>query len=151
MSPWLRPLAALAYLLPWADAVGFGAALFRVIPSLEWLALPTLPVVLIERGIPFGGFILFLVLFLAVVRNARVPQLVRFHVLQAILLDILLIVIGLAFQVLLRPLGDSVVVRTLANTVFLASLLAVLYGVIEALRGREGDLPGLSQAVRMQL
>ena len=147
MSPWLRPLAALAYLLPWADAVGFGTALFRVIPSLQWLALPTLPVVLIERGIPFGGFILFLVLFLA----ARVPQLVRFHVLQAILLDILLIVIGLAFQVLLRPLGDSVVVRTLANTVFLAALLAVLYGVIEALRGREGDLPGLSQAVRMQL
>ena len=93
----------------------------------------------------------FLVLFLAVVRNARVPQLVRFHVLQAILLDILLIVIGLAFQVLLRPLGDSVVVRTLANTVFLAALLAVLYGVIEAVRGREGDLPGISQAVRMQL
>jgi len=53
--------------------------------------------------------------------------------------------------VLLSPLGDSVVVRTLANTVFLATLLAVLYGVVESLRGREGDLPGLSQAVRMQL
>lgn len=105
MSPWLRPLAALAYLLPWADAVGFGNALFRVVPSLQWLALPTLPVVLIERGLPFGGFILFLVLYLAVARNARVPEPVRFHVLQAILLDILLIVIGLAFQVLLRPLG----------------------------------------------
>jgi uncharacterized membrane protein len=151
MSPWLRPLAALAYLLPWADAVGFGNALFRVVPSLQWLALPTLPVVLIERGLPFGGFILFLVLYLAVARNARVPEPVRFHVMQAILLDILLIVIGLAFQVLLRPLGDSVVVRTLANTVFLAALLAVLYSAIEALRGREGDLPGISQAVRMQL
>jgi uncharacterized membrane protein len=151
MSPWLRPLAALAYLLPWADAVGFGTALFRVMPSLQWLAVPTLPVVLIERGLPFGGFILFLVLYLAVARNARVPELVRFHVMQAILLEILLIVIGLAFQVLLRPLGDSVVVRTLANTVFLAALLAVLYGVVEALRGREGDLPGISQAVRMQL
>ena len=58
--------------------------------------LPALPVLMLQQMVPFGGFLLFLVLYLAVVRNQKVPYYLRFHVLQAILIDIVLVVVSLA-------------------------------------------------------
>ena len=148
---WQRLLAALAYLLPWSDALPFGQSLFGLFPVLQWLSLPAFPVLLLQQAVPFGGFVLFLVLFLAVVRNTKVPYLIRFNVLQAILVDILLILVSLAFSVLLAPLGLGFALRTLSNTVFLGALLLVGFGVVQSLRGQEAEVPSLSQAVRMQL
>ena len=148
---WQRLLGLLAYLLPWSDALSFGRELYNLFPWISYLALPATPVLLLERSIPFGGFLLFLVLFLVVVRNPNVPYYLRFNVLQAILLDILLVVLALAFNVLLSPLGNSLMIRTLNNTVFIGALVLVLYASIQCLRGKEADLPTLSEAVRMQL
>lgn len=148
---WQRLLAAAAYLLPWSDAVPFGRSLFGLWPQLQWLSVPALPVALLQQAVPFGGFVLFLVLFLAVVRNSRVPQLIRFSVLQAILVDIVLVLLSLVFSVLLAPLGAGFALRTLSNTVFLGALVLVIFAVVESLRGREADIPTVSEAVRMQL
>ena len=148
---WQRLLGLLAYLLPWSDALSFGRELYNLFPWISYLALPATPVLLLERSIPFGGFLLFLVLFLVVVRNPNVPYYLRFNVLQAILLDILLVVLALAFNVLLSPLGNSLMIRTLNNTVFIGALVLVLYASIQCVRGKEADLPTLSDAVRMQL
>lgn len=148
---WQRLLAAAAYLLPWSEAVPFGRSLFSLVPVLEWLSLPALPLLLLQQLVPFGGFVLFLALYLGVVRNERVPYLLRFNVLQAILLDIVLVLLSLAFSVLLNPLGAGFALRTLSNTVFLGALLLVLFAIVESLRGREADIPSLSSAVRMQL
>ena len=148
---WQRLLGLLAYLLPWSDALSFGRELYTLFPWIAYLALPATPVLLLERSIPFGGFLLFLVLLLVVVRNPNVPYYLRFNVLQAILLDILLVVLALAFNVLLSPLGNSLMIRTLNNTVFIGALVLVLYASIQCVRGKEADLPTLSEAVRMQL
>jgi len=147
---WQRPLAVLAYVLPWSAALPFGQSLDNLFPALQWLVLPALPVLMLERGVPFGGFLLFLVLFLAVVRNPQVPYFLRFNVLQAILLDIVLVVLSLAFQLLrIGTLGFAG--RTLANTVFLGVLVLLLFALVQCLRGKEADIPTLSEAVRMQL
>ena len=148
---WQRLLAALAYLVPWSTAIEFGSGLFRLYPPLQWLTLPALPVILLQRAVPFGGLVLFLVLFLAVVRNSQVPYLIRFNVLQAILIDIVLFVLSLASQTLLGPLGDSFLVRTLSNTIFLGTLLLLLFAVAQNLRGKDAEIPTVSEAVRMQL
>ncbi|WP_341881401.1 Tic20 family protein [Synechococcus sp. UW140] len=148
---WQRLLALLTYLLPWSDALPFGRALFAVFPWLTLLQWPALPLLFLQQAVPFGSFVLFLVLYLAVVRNPQVPQYLRFNALQAILLDILLVVVSLGFNVLLSPLGDSIVLRTLNNTVFIGSLAVLLYAVLQSLRGKEVDLPTISEAVRMQL
>ena len=148
---WQRLLGALAYLLPLSDSLRFGQVLFRLFPPLQWLALPALPLVLLEQAIPFGGLVLFLVLFLAVVRNPRVPYPIRFNVLQAILIDIVLVLLTLAFDTVLAPLGGGFALRTLSNTVFLGTLVLVLFSVIQSLRGKEPDIPTVSDAVRMQL
>ena len=149
---WQRFLGLLAYLLPWSDALSFGREIYRLFPSLlVYSEIPAIPILLLQRSIPFGGFLLFLVLFLVVVRNPNVPYYLRFNVLQAILLDILLVVLALAFNVLLSPLGNSLMIRTLNNTVFIGALVLVLYASIQCVRGKEADLPTLSEAVRMQL
>jgi uncharacterized membrane protein len=148
---WQRLLAALAYLLPWADAIGFGNGVLSLAQPLQLLALPALPLLALEQAVPFGGLVLFLALFLLVVRNQEVPYLIRFNVLQAILIDIVLVLLSLAFQVLLSPLGGGFAVRTLESTVFLATLLLVVFSMVQSLRGIEADIPTVSEAVRMQL
>ena len=148
---WQRFLAVLAYLLPWSDALPFGRDLFGLFPLLQWLAVPALPLATLQQLVPFGGFVIFLVLFLAVVRNARVPYFLRFNVLQAILIDIVLVLLTLAFDTVLAPLGAGFAIRTLSNTIFLGTLLLVLFSVIQSLRGKEADIPTVSEAVRMQL
>jgi hypothetical protein len=148
---WQRLLAALAYLLPWSDGIGFGQGVLSMARPLELLALPALPLLALERVVPFGGLVLFLALFLLVVRNPQVPYLIRFNVLQAILIDIVLVLLTLAFQVLLSPLGGGFAMRTLESTVFLATLLLVVFAVVQSLRGIEADIPTVSEAVRMQL
>lgn len=147
---WQRLLAALAYLLPWSDAFSFGRGLFGLFPTLQWLGVPILPIALLEQAVPFGGLVLFLVLFLAVVRNNKVPYVIRFNVLQAILIDIVVVLVTLAFQVLQLGALDFVG-KTLSNTVFIGVLVLVLFAIVQNLRGKEADIPSLSEAVRMQL
>jgi len=151
IPPWQRLLALLAYLLPWSDGVMFGESLFTLFPALQWTVLPALQLLSLQRLVPFGGFLLFLALFLGVVRNQRVPYFIRFNVLQAILLDIVLILLSLAFRLLLAPLGGSFALRTLSNTVFFGTLLLVLFAVVQCVRGKEPDIPTVSEAVRIQL
>jgi hypothetical protein len=148
---WQRLLAVLFYLFPWGDALPFGSALISVFPWLIWLQLPALPFLRLQQIVPFGGLVLFLVLYLAVVRNPKVPDYLRFNALQAILLDVLLSVLSIGFRVLLSPLGDSIVLRTLNNTIFIGSIAVLFYALLQCLRGKEADLPTISEAVRMQL
>ena len=148
---WQRLLAAAAYLLPWSDAIPFGRSLFGLFPFLQWLSVPALPVAMLQQMVPFGGLVLFLALYLGVVRNGQVPYPIRFNVLQAILIDIVLVVVSLAFNLLINPLGSGFALRTISNSVFLGTLVVVLFGVVQNLRGRDADLPRISEAVRMRL
>ena len=151
---WQRVVAPLVYLLPWSDAIPFGGPLFQQYPWMQWFTLPVLPLALLERSVPFGlgGLLLFFVLFLAVVRNPNVPYFLRFNTLQALLTDIVIMVLGFAFGILLRPIaGGSLLVSTLSSTIVIAVLAILLFALVECWRGREPDLPGISQAVRMQL
>ena len=153
---WQRLLALLPYSLTWSDALPFGRDLFGNFPSLNALMLPAMPALLVQNlgsmgGMNLGGLLLFVLLFAAVVRNPKVPYTIRFNTLQALMLDILLVVIGLVFQLLQSLLGGGLLFSTLANTVFLGTLLILLFTVVQVLRGKEADLPTLSEAVRMQL
>ena len=148
---WQRLLGALAYLLPLSDALPFGQSFMGMFPLLQWVAVPALPLVVLEQAVPFGGLVLFLLLFLLVVRNPRVPYPIRFNVLQAILIDIVLVLLSLAFDTVLAPLGAGFAIRTLSNTIFLGTVLLVLFSVVQSLRGKEADIPTVSEAVRMQL
>lgn len=150
---WQRLLAVLVYVLPWKEAIPFGSHLMAQFPPLQWLTLPAFPVMLLEAGIPLGlgNLLLFFVLFLAVVRNPSVPYFLRFNTLQALLVDIVVVLVGYGIRLLIAPLGGALVLRTIGSTVFLSVLAIAIFALIECVQAREPDLPGISQAVRMQL
>ena len=152
---WQGVIAPLVYLLPWSDAIPFGLGMdgvFNQVPLLRLLIVPAVPFIQLNRGVPFGGLLLFFVLFLAVVRNPKVPYFLRFNTLQALMTDIVLIVLSFGFSILLQPLASgSLLIGTLSSTIVIAVLAILVFALVECLRGREPDLPGISQAARMQL
>lgn len=159
VSPWQRGLGLAMYLLPWSDALPFGRPFFGlelVPPSVQTaLVIPALPLRWISGLVPFGlgTILLFLALFFAVVRNPQVPYFLRFNALQTILVDIVLVVAGYGLAVFGCRSGSmgGFACDAFSNTLFLGSLLLVIFAFVECIRGREPELPSLSDAVRLQL
>jgi len=145
-----RLFASLVYLFPLYYALEFGGFLFRQFPFLQLIAIPLYPLILINQ-IPFGGFILFIVLFAAVVRNSRISHFIRFNTMQAILIDILLILVGLVFNVIFRGLGASLVTETISNALFLGTLVACGYGIFQSASGKYAEMPTISEAAYSQV
>ncbi|MDE5111995.1 MAG: hypothetical protein O4753_12285, partial [Trichodesmium sp. St7_bin2_1] len=108
------------------------------------------PLLQIEREIPFFGFILFLALFLMVVRNNNISHFIRFNTMQAILLDIVLILCGLILSILGTTLGGFIL-ETLSNMIFLGILGSFIYAVVQSAMGRYAEIPTISDAVYMQV
>ena len=156
---WQRGLGLAVYLLPWGDAFPFGRPLLSlglVPPSVQMaLVLPALPLGWISNLLPLGlgSIFLFLGLFFAVVRNPQVPYFLRFNTLQAILVNIILVVAGYGLAIFgCRPGSvGGFTCDTISNTLFLGSLLLVIFAAVQCIRGREPELPSLSDAVRLQL
>ena len=146
-----RIFAALPYLLPLIDALQFGRFLFNQFPALQILFIPLLPVIQIYQTVPFASLIIFFALFLLVVRNERINHFIRFNTMQAILIDIVLMVCGLVLPFLLRAIPITLVVETLFNVVFLGVLAAFIYSVAQSLLGRYAEIPTISDAVYMQV
>ncbi|MBD2580319.1 Tic20 family protein [Oscillatoria sp. FACHB-1406] len=148
-----RIFAALPYLLPLISALEFGVFLIRQFPFFGIILIPLLPIVKLMSAIPFASFIIFLALYMGVVRNERISHFIRFNTLQAILIDILLFLISLVFGFIAAPLAGSLplIVETLANVIFLGALAACGYSMVQSFLGRYAEIPAFSEAVRAQV
>lgn len=133
--------------------MGLSQYLFAQFPMLRWLELPALPLLWVDGVVPagLGTPLIFMVIFWLVVRNRRVHYLIRFHVLQALVIDLALLLFSWILELLVAPLGFDFALRTLSNFVFLGALVLALFGIVQSLRGQEAEIPTLSEAVRMQL
>lgn len=147
-----RIFGALVYSLPlvYAYVFGFGEFLLSQFPALGLIYLPLSPLIFVY-SIPFAGIIIFFVLFLAVVRNERINHFIRFNTMQAILIDILLVLCGFLLQILARGLGANFLIETLYNVVFLATLAACFYSIVQSVRGQYAEIPTLSEAAYSQV
>jgi hypothetical protein len=71
---------------------------------------------------------------------------------QAILLSIVLFLCSIIIQFVFQPLlGGGLLLETLFNVVFLGTLTAVVYSVVQSALGRYAEIPALSDAVYMQV
>ena len=145
-----RIFASLAYILPLLDALPFGLFLISQFPAIGLIYIPLQPLLTIYQ-LPFASFAIFLVLFLAVVRNERISHFIRFNVMQSILIGIALSLLGLFFQILVPALGASLITQTLFNIVFLGTLAASLYSIIQSALGKYAEIPAISEASYMQV
>lgn len=152
-----RFFACLPYLLPLMDGVrsaimlpGPQNSIFAQLPPLAALLQVLGPFMRIYFGIPFLGFILFLALYLLVVRNDAISHFIRFNTLQSILIGILVSLADLIVTYIFTPIGGFVV-ETLASTIFLGVAITVIYSVVQSVSGRYAEIPTLSDAVNMQI
>ncbi len=145
-----RIFACLPYLLPLVDGLMFGRFLFAQFPVLGLFFVPLAPLVQIY-SLPFAGLIIFLALYIAVVRNESIKHFIRFNAMQAILLDIVLALCGLVLPILGKAFQIAFISETLYNTVFLGVLAAFVYAVAQSALGRYAEIPPLSDAVYMQV
>lgn len=146
-----RIFACLPYLLPLIDGIVFGQFLFAQFPPLGLILLPLLPLLQIYNTIPFAGLIIFFALFLLVVRNEKISHFIRFNTMQAILLDIVLMLCGIIVPILGKGLQTGFVMETLYNMIFLGVLAAFIYAVVQSAMGRYAEIPTISEAVHMQV
>ncbi len=149
-----RFFGAAVYLFAIYDAMGLGTGLLVQFPSLfpffRLLELLVIPVSIIEDvfniAIPggFGSLVIFFILFLAVVRNYRIPYFIRFNTLQSILFGIAIALISIVFGAL-NALG------LIGGLVFIMATGASLFCMVECALGRYPEIPSISSAVYSQL
>ena len=138
-----RAISVIFYTLPLKASLPFASYLLFKFSFLKVLLYLTFPVAIIERSLPFGGILLFLILFAGLVRNPNVPYFVRFNACQALLLDIALIIITYLLRIF--PLAE------LGLVVFVFTLSIFLFAIFQCINGVEPEIPLISKSVRMQI
>ncbi len=138
-----RVTSIIFYTLPLKASLPFGYYLLYKLYFLKVLLFITLPVARIERSLPFGGLLFFLILFAGVVRNPNIPYFVRYNACQALLLDIALIIITYLLRIL--PLVEF------GSIVFVFTLSICIFSIFQCIRGVEPEIPFISESVRIQI
>lgn len=147
-----RIFGALVYLMPLYSGMIFGRDLLSQFPIVaQFLELLLTPILLIYSILPLGGFLLFFILFLAVVRNERVPHFIRFNTMQAILVDIVLSLLSMLFFRILAGALPALIATTIFNSIFTVVLAVCLYSMVQSAMGRYPEIPAISEAVYTQV
>ena len=131
------------YTLPLKASIPFGYYLFYKYSFLKVLLLITFPIAIIEKSLPFGGFLLFIILFAGLARNPKVPYYVRYNACQALLIDIALIIVSYLLRIL--PIVE------LGSIIFIFTLSIFIYCITQCIYGVEPEIPFISKSVRMQI
>jgi len=146
-----KVLGILLYMIPWSDSLVFGNHLFIKYPFLQIIQIPAIPIILLERSIPFGSLLLFLVIFIGLVRNNKVSYFLRFNALQSVLINIGIIIVSFIFEIIFSSFSSSLIIRTFSSTLLISIFAVILYCAWSCIKGNEPSLPGISQATKMQL
>ena len=146
-----KTLGVLLYMIPWADCLTFGNHLYIKYPFTQIIQIPAIPIILIERSIPFGNLLLFLAIFIGLVRNTKISYFLRFNALQSLLINIGIIIVNFTFEIIFSPFLNSLIIRTFSSTLLFSLFAVIVYCVWSCTQGNEPDLPIISEATKMQL
>ena len=138
-------------MIPWSDSLAFGNNLFIKYPFIQIIQIPAIPIILLERSIPFGNLLLFLAIFIGIVRNSKLSYFLRFNALQSLLINIGIIIISFIFEIIFNPFLNSLIIRTFSSTILISLFSLIVYCSWACTQGKEADLPIISQATKMQL
>jgi len=146
-----RILSCLPYLIPCMGAIAFTDQAFMVFPWTFKVAVLISPLLQIFYSNSFIPFVTFFTLFLAVVRNTKLNHFIRYNTMQAILLDICVMLAGLIMQYLpmyitVSIIGDLLEIFTLMNALF-----AIGYCMWNCLKGQYPEIPIITEAVYAQV
>lgn len=162
-----RILASLPYLLAMVEGLIFGSFLILLVSTyVPIFALLLSPLFILlalysflnQALFGYGSFVIFLALFLLVVRNESIHHFIRFNTMQALLIGIaaslvsaFLNLTGLSQQLLAAGLDLPIPWAILFSTVFLGVMATSLFSVVQALRGHYAEIPVISEAAYLQV
>ena len=129
--------------MPLKASIPFGYYFFYKYSFLKILLFLTFPIAIIEKSLPFGSFLLFIILFAGLARNPNVPYFVRYNACQALLIDIALIIISYLLGIL--------AIAELGAIIFVFILFIFIYSISLCIYGIEPEIPFISESVRMQI
>ena len=138
-------------MIPLSDSIIFGNHLFIKYPFTQIIQIPAIPIILIKRSLPFGNLLLFLVIFIGLIRNNKTSYFLRFNALQSLLINIGIIIISFIFEIVFSPFLNSLIIRTFSSTLLISIFSVIIYCVYSCAKGKEPDLPMISEATKMQL
>mmetsp|Transcript_1548 Transcript_1548/g.2579 ORF Transcript_1548/g.2579 Transcript_1548/m.2579 type:complete len:299 (+) Transcript_1548:26-922(+) len=148
---FIRVVSACMYFIPWIDAQQLSNYFYD-----QWSVL--LPLYMVPAWparlyciTPMAPLIWFFMLFSLVIRNKRLPHFLRFHTMQAMMTDIVVMLFGLTRQSLPYYVAGSWVDAVLSQYAFLCALLTVIWCIWKTIEGYYVELPFVSEAVYIQL
>ena len=138
-----RIISIILYTLPLKASIPFGYVLFNEYSFYKVLLFITLPIALLEKSLPFGGLLIFLLILFGIVRNSNIPYFVRFNACQALLLNIAVIIASYFMRIF--PIIE------IGYLLFIVSLAITIFSISSCLYGKEPEIPLISKSVRMQI
>ena len=138
-----RLSSVLLYTLPLKASIPFGYYLFYKYSFLKVLLFITLPIAIIEKSLPFGNFLLFIILFAGLARTPKVPYFIRYNACQALLIDIALIIISYLLRIF--PIVE------LGSIIFIFTLCIFIYSISQCIYGVEPEIPLSCKSARIQI
>ncbi|KAG2488538.1 hypothetical protein HYH03_012857 [Edaphochlamys debaryana] len=150
-----RVAAALPFLLPLLDGLPYAKFIMVQYPFVARAFAPLAPLMYIYHAFPFAPFLIFLAVYTGIVNNQAFPRYVRYHAMQAVLLDVLLIIPNVVLNdVWKAPVGDDLGLQAyilVYNFLFLFVATSAAYGMGSSLVGITARLPLVADAAEAQV
>ncbi|KAI3717383.1 hypothetical protein L1987_68966 [Smallanthus sonchifolius] len=148
-----RLISAAAYFFPFFNGLQYGRFLFAQFPKTLGLILePLLPLLSFYRSVPYSSYLAFLLLYIGVVRNTNVSRYARFNAMQAVVLDVLL-VLPMLVQRIFNPgphgIGGKVLMMS-HNLIFVGVVACFVYTFGYSILGWTPKLPFVGEAADRQ-
>lgn len=148
-----RVLSAVMYVIPFCDSFQYARFIFVQVPEVYRLIRPVLPVVSWYHSIPFAPMICFFGVYSLIVNNYKMDRFTRFNALQALLLDILLVLPRLVESLFTPPTigwGAKVYIAS-QNAIWTGVFACVVLGAFFAIMGTSLRIPFVGEAADQQL
>ncbi|KAK4707812.1 hypothetical protein R3W88_028737 [Solanum pinnatisectum] len=148
-----RLISAVAYFLPFFNGLQYGRFLFAQFPTLALPFQPILPLLSLYRSLPYASFVTFFALYLGIVRNENLNTYPRFNALQAVVLDVLL-VLPMLIQRIFSPGQSGIGLKFtvwMHNGLFVFVVGCFVYGLVSSILGKTPYLPFVTEAANRQM
>jgi hypothetical protein len=146
-----RVFAALCYLVPWIDSISLGREIYRRFRNLIILYLVPGPLAKVYFSSQFAPLIIFFVMFLSIVKNKKLHHFVRFNCMQAIMLDIVVMLFHIVRAYLPAEAKWSALAHFVDMFAWTCCMGTIAYAVFWTLRATYADLPFVSESVYHQV
>lgn len=148
-----RLISAVSYFIPFFNGLQYGRFLFVKYPILAAPFEPLIPLLSLYHSVPYASFVTFFGIYLGIVKNPNFSRYARFNALQALVLDVLL-VLPVLLQRIITPGRSGIALKLTAwaySGLFLFVVACFVYGLVSSILGKTPYLPFVADAAARQL